>query len=574
MWYEKKGVTLQRKKIDMKAQQARLWILLVMCSLSMMVRADSLIKLQPERLPDMTIPRISHSTFIINGELTVVGGHTSGFVPTKTAEYFKDGEWHVMQMAYTHDDGLCVPLRSGKVLLAGGYEKNLGVGQTIEAELYDPITHTFEGFGCLDRRRAHPTGVELPNGQVVVAGNWYHDDAIETYDGGMYFETARQVSVPRSFPRLLCISDSDVMVVSGYWDNYGKVIKNNIIDRLKGEPFRVPLLETWQPYIIGQTPRSDNSFIGDMEKGIFAYLLTVRDSAGQVAISEVRDTVFSLLPTDGPVPMKTQFGAIHYESPVIVDRQVQRGYVMGGDSLGRKYILCIDYAKRPAPLTLYYTDPLPEAAGGIPVLTAEGNLILAGGIALGGTYFTPTSAVWIFPVGQRTDSEAADSGNKSLSGWMWILLVALIILALIAWVLYRTRRNRSDETRESSSNEPTEPVPASPANQLMQRIEALMEEQRLYLNSDLKMGDVASQLGVHQNEVSACINNSKGYSFSQFVNNYRVVYAQQQLREHPEKKMSQVGMESGFANDTTFYRVFKTITGLTPSEWLLSVSEN
>ncbi len=574
MWYEKKGVTLQRKKIDMKAQQARLWILLVMCSLSMMVRADSLIKLQPERLPDMTIPRISHSTFIINGELTVVGGHTSGFVPTKTAEYFKDGEWHVMQMAYTHDDGLCVPLRSGKVLLAGGYEKNLGVGQTIEAELYDPVTHTFEGFGCLDRRRAHPTGVELPNGQVVVAGNWYHDDAIETYDGGMYFETARQVSVPRSFPRLLCISDSDVMVVSGYWDNYGKVIKNNIIDRLKGEPFRVPLLETWQPYIIGQTPRSDNSFIGDMEKGIFAYLLTVRDSAGQVAISEVRDTVFSLLPTDGPVPMKTQFGAIHYESPVIVDRQVQRGYVMGGDSLGRKYILCIDYAKRPAPLTLYYTDPLPEAAGGIPVLTAEGNLILAGGIALGGTYFTPTSAVWIFPVGQRTDSEAADSGNKSLSGWMWILLVALIILALIAWVLYRTRRNRSDETRESSSNEPTEPVPASPANQLMQRIEALMEEQRLYLNSDLKMGDVASQLGVHQNEVSACINNSKGYSFSQFVNNYRVVYAQQQLREHPEKKMSQVGMESGFANDTTFYRVFKTITGLTPSEWLLSVSEN
>ena len=566
MWCEKKGVTLHRKKIDMKARQTRLWILLVMCSLSMMVRADSLIKLQPERLPDMTIPRLSHSTFIINGELTVVGGHTSGFVPTKTAEYFKDGEWHVMQMAYTHDDGLCVPLRSGKVLLAGGYEKNLGVGQTIEAELYDPATHTFEGFGCLDRRRAHPTGVELPNGQVVVAGNWYHDDAIETYDGGMYFKTARQVSVPRSFPRLLCISDSDVMVVSGYWDNYGKVIENNIVDRLKGESFRVPLLETWQPYIIGQTPRSDDSFIGDKEKGIFAYLLAVRDSTGQVAIAEVRDTVFSLLPTVSPVPMKSQFGAIHYESPVIVDRQAQRGYVTGGDSLGRKYILCINYAERPAPLTLYYTDPLPEAAGGIPVLTEEGNLILAGGIALGGTYFTPSSAVWLFPVGHRADSEAADTGNEVHRYWIWILLTALIILALIAWILFRTNRIR--RTRELSSNESTEPVPASPANQLMQRIEALMEEQRLYLNSDLKMGDVAAKLGVHQNEVSACINNCKGYSFSQFINGYRVTYAQQLLRDHPEKKMAQVGLESGFANDTTFYRVFKAITGLTPSEWL------
>ena len=559
MWSEKKEVTLHRKKANMKARQTKLCTLLVMFSLSTMVWAESIIKLQPERLPDMTIPRLSHSTFIINGELTVVGGHTSGFVPTKTAEYFKDGKWHEMQMVYTHDDGLCVPLRSGKVLLAGGYKENLGVGQTIEAELYDPATHTFEGFGCLDRRRTHPTGVELPNGQVVVAGNWYHDDAIETYNGGMYFETARQVSVPRSFPRLLCISDSDVMVVSGYWDNYGKVIENNIVDRLKGGPFRVPLLETWQPYILGQTPRSDDSFIGDKEKGIFAYLLAVRDSTGQVAIAEVRDTVFSLLPTTSPVPMKSQFGEINYESPVIVDRQAQRGYVMGGDSLGRKYILCIDYAERPAPLTLYYTDPLPEAASGIPVLTAEGNLILAGGIALGGTYFTPTSAVWLFPVGHRTDSEVADTGNESNHHWIWIVLAALIVLAIIAYIIYKSRQTPQDSCPPDS---------VSLANQLTQRIETLMEEQRLYLNSDLKMGDVASQLGVHQNEVSACINTNKGCSFSQFINGYRVAYAQQLLRNHPEKKMAQVAMESGFANDTTFYRVFKSITGLTPSEWL------
>ncbi len=541
---------------------------MVLCSLSMMVGADSLIKLQPERLPDMNVPRYSHSTFIINGELTVVGGHTSGFVPTKTAEYLKDGEWHEMQMVYTHDDGLCVPLRSGKVLLAGGYEKNLGVGQTIEAELYDPATHTFKGFGCLDRRRTHASAVELPNGQVVAAGNWYHDDAIETYDGGMYFETARQVSVPRSFPRLLCISDSDVMVVSSCLDNYGKVIENNIVDRLKGEPFRVPLFETWQPYVLGQTPRSDDSFIGDKEKGIFAYLLPVRNSTGQVAIAEVRDTVFSLLPTTEPVPMKSQFGEIHYESPVVVDRQAQRGYVIGGDSLGRKYILCIEYDKRPVPLTLYYTDPLPDAAGGIPVLTAEGNLILAGGIALGGTYFTPTSAVWLFPVGHRADSEAADTGSEGHHHGIWIVLATLVVLALIAYILYKRWKMRAHRFGKSSSNELTEPVPVSPANQLMQRIETLMEEQRLYLNSDLKMGDVASQLGVHQNEVSASINNNKGCSFSQFINGYRVAYAQQLLRNHPEKKMTQIGMESGFANDTTFYRVFKSTTGLTPSEWL------
>ena len=131
----------------MIALQTRLWTLLVMCSLSTMVGATSFVKLQPERLPDMTIPRFCHSTFIINGELTVVGGHTSGFVLTKTAEYFKDGQWHLLQTVYNHDDGVCVPLRSGMVLLAGGYQENLGIGQTYEAEMYDPATHTFKGFG-------------------------------------------------------------------------------------------------------------------------------------------------------------------------------------------------------------------------------------------------------------------------------------------------------------------------------------------------------------------------------------------------------------------------------------------
>ena len=106
-----------------------------MTVLTVLAQTDTIpmTKIVPQRLPDLNIPRFCHGTFFADGELTVTGGHTSGFVPTPTAEFLKDGKWQVMQMAYTHDDGLCVPLRNGKGLLAGGYEKNLGVGQTIEA---------------------------------------------------------------------------------------------------------------------------------------------------------------------------------------------------------------------------------------------------------------------------------------------------------------------------------------------------------------------------------------------------------------------------------------------------------
>ena len=137
--------------------------------------------MEVEQLPDLNIPRAGHALFYANGELTVAGGHTVGFVPTPTAEYYKDGEWHAMQMTYTHDVGISVVLKSGKVLLAGGCEQPAGIGQTIHAEIYDPRSHTFRGFGNLQRGRVLASALELDSGKVVIAGNWYAQDGIELF---------------------------------------------------------------------------------------------------------------------------------------------------------------------------------------------------------------------------------------------------------------------------------------------------------------------------------------------------------------------------------------------------------
>lgn len=42
------------------------------------------------------------------------------------------------------------------------------------------------------------------------------------------------------------------------------------------------------------------------------------------------------------------------------------------------------------------------------------------------------------------------------------------------------------------------------------------------------------------------------------------------MLSQPDAKLTTVSMESGFANETSFFRVFKAITGLTPKEWLAS----
>lgn len=130
-----------------------------------------MVKMQAERLPDLNIPRLGHAVFCVNGEVVAAGGHTTNFVPTQTAEYYRDGEWHLMQMAYPHDQGVAALTGQGKVLLAGGHEKELGIGQTFTLELYDPTTHSFKGYGCLDKKRCFAAALPLDSGRIVISGN-------------------------------------------------------------------------------------------------------------------------------------------------------------------------------------------------------------------------------------------------------------------------------------------------------------------------------------------------------------------------------------------------------------------
>ena len=163
-------------------------------------QACPIIKVSPIRLPDLNIARAGHQLFYTNGEFIVAGGHTDGFVPTPTAEFFKDGEWHVIQMVYNHDFSFSVVLKSGKVLLGGGCAEPLGIGQTFPTEMYDPETHSFKGLGCLDQKRTAASALELGNGQVVIAGNWYHHDGIEVFDGKKNFHLIHETATSRSKP--------------------------------------------------------------------------------------------------------------------------------------------------------------------------------------------------------------------------------------------------------------------------------------------------------------------------------------------------------------------------------------
>ena len=532
------------------------------------------VKIEAERLADLNMPRYGHTVLLLNGEPTVIGGHTTNFVPTPTLEYYKDGKWHLVPTAFTHDNGCAVELSTGKVLIMGGHKENMGVGQSFEVELYDPLTRTSEGFASLDTKRAMLSALALDDGRAVIAGNWYHKDAIEIYDGKVSFLPVKGVSIARSTPFILQTAKDDAMIIGGA-DTVGRPITVPAADFLQGEPCHVPLLEEWRiPPVVLMWP-SSASFIGDKFKGDYSYLLLITNDEGQLAIARVTNGVFTLLPTDVPIPRSSQWGEIYYKG-ILVDRQCQRAYLVGDDLrhesvnpsiTTRVYVVAIDYATEPAGLTFCYTDVLDDTDIDNIILTADGDLMLTGGTPQG-SYFKPTAATWLIHISPRSQT-----AGVRFSWWMWTLLaLAIAAMALGLTWLYRRMKNKPMIETETPTVTPNKEIREAPDTGmdytvLMQRICLLMEQQQLFMNPNLKITDLATVLGTNRSAISNCINSQRNCSFPQFINTYRVAYAQELLHSQPDIKMAEVWVKAGFSSEASFYRIFKAITGTTPSAW-------
>ena len=107
----------------------------------------------------------------------------------------------------------------------------------------------------------------------------------------------------------------------------------------------------------------------------------------------------------------------------------------------------------------------------------------------------------------------------------------------------------------------------------MQRINQLMLAEQLFLLPELKIQDIAQRLNTNRTYISDTIRAVEGCSFIQYVNTLRVDYAKQLLQQHPYMKILEVTTRSGFSTDTSFFRTFKAITGMSPKEWAAKFTE-
>lgn len=96
-----------------------------------------------------------------------------------------------------------------------------------------------------------------------------------------------------------------------------------------------------------------------------------------------------------------------------------------------------------------------------------------------------------------------------------------------------------------------------------------MAKQEPYLNPELTIQDLASQLDIDVRELSLLINHYLNQNFYDFINQYRIDKATQILKNPEQQKLTilEILYQIGFNSKSSFNTSFKKRTGLTPTEY-------
>lgn len=529
---------------------------------------EDFVPIHVERLPDLNIPRSAHALVAPDGELTVIGGHTTGFLLTRTAEYYKDGKWNLVETLYPHDFGSVVVLPSGEVIVAGGCDEPFGIGRSFGVECYDKTTHRFSALPILDVRRTRHSMALQSDGALLVSGNWHGSDGVGSYSqekGGLVFQ---QVSQERANPFILQVAPDNAFIFSDNdngtdRDFLGKIL----VDQLQGDAFEEPLLQEWKPLSRESSFFMSDYFIGNEAVGGYAWLIPVKRDDGQRGILKLVGDSFSLLETEDSIPMLNPEGTPIPWYYFMVDRSSESSYYLSHSlPSGHIYVCKVDYGAalrgKKAPLALF--DARLWDDGNVPynlypVLLSGGRFALVGGYS--SDNYHPVADAFILHTEPLPQKRTA----------LWLILAFLALLCIAAVLLYLRRKRGELPAPGEHLTEIDQRI--AQVSTLMTRIKTLMEEKELFKKTDLKVEDIAEELGTNTAYVRQCIAGAYGGSFKNFVNEYRVRYVQQALKKNPEAKITALALDAGFSSSATFYRNFTAVTGLSPAAWLKQEQE-
>ena len=130
--------------------------------------------------------------------------------------------------------------------------------------------------------------------------------------------------------------------------------------------------------------------------------------------------------------------------------------------------------------------------------------------------------------------------------------------------------NQIQNYQPNQIKKPDEQKNTDTFNEDLNKLTALMESEKFYLDPQLTLYKLSELSGIPQYKISKALNTIQKQNFFEFINTYRVEHVKKMLLEGQANKMNLLGiaMDSGFNSKASFNRIFKKIAGMTPSAWM------
>jgi AraC-like DNA-binding protein len=112
-------------------------------------------------------------------------------------------------------------------------------------------------------------------------------------------------------------------------------------------------------------------------------------------------------------------------------------------------------------------------------------------------------------------------------------------------------------------------IPPEEQKRIVDAVISLMETEKIYLNNNLSVYDIAHELKTNKSYISFSINNILKKNFRNFVNEYRIKEAQKLLLDPKFDNLSIEGIAQtvGYISKSTFNTSFQKYTGKKPSDF-------
>ncbi|MEW6998103.1 helix-turn-helix domain-containing protein [Colwelliaceae bacterium BS250] len=150
------------------------------------------------------------------------------------------------------------------------------------------------------------------------------------------------------------------------------------------------------------------------------------------------------------------------------------------------------------------------------------------------------------------------------AGRDWLVVFAYILILTTSHGLIRFRQQQIDQKEKNTDSSVQE------GSILAHQIHALLVEEKRFLESSLRVADIARELDVPEYRIRAImLNHFNAKNFNHYVNQMRIEYAKTILSASDKRDwpVLVVGIESGFASVAPFTRAFKEFAGCTPGQY-------